>query len=74
MREHIKNYDKLIMKAAQALKPGGRLLIHHVGSTPTPYHYAIGDRWMARYFFTGDKMMSSDMLQYNQNDPKVVNR
>ena len=46
-----KNYQKLMHKVSNWVKPGGKLFIHIFTHKDFPYHFK--DSWMAENFFTG---------------------
>jgi len=68
MFEHMKNYEKLMNKITNWLKPGGFLFVHIFTHREAAYHFvsdeAKASNWMANYFFSGGTMPSMDLLHF----------
>ena len=65
MFEHMRNPGKLLDRAADWLKPDGKIFIHIFTHAGKPYLFQDQGReqdWMSRYFFTGGMMPSPDYL------------
>jgi cyclopropane-fatty-acyl-phospholipid synthase len=65
MFEHMANWDALLTRVRDWLRPDGRLFLHVFSHAAAPYRFDMGDKadWIARYFFTGGIMPSHGLMR-----------
>jgi cyclopropane-fatty-acyl-phospholipid synthase len=74
MFEHMRNYESLLNKVSNFLKPSGELFVHIFCHRFACYLYEAKNEsdWMTKNFFEGGIMPSEDIFSNFENDLKVV--
>lgn len=76
MFEHMRNYQELLYRINNFLKPAGKLFVHIFSHTKLAYKFEVKDSsdWMSKYFFTGGIMPSEKLFDHFQDHLYIENR
>lgn len=74
MFEHMRNYKELLEKVNSFMKENGKLFVHIFTHKEFCYKFDVVDDsdWMAKYFFSGGIMPSTNLLSLFDEQLKVV--
>ncbi len=74
MFEHVRNYQLLLRRISQWLRPSGFLFVHVFAHQRFAYPFEDNGAsdWMAREFFTGGLMPSAALFHHFQDDVRIV--
>jgi cyclopropane-fatty-acyl-phospholipid synthase len=70
MFEHMTNWEVLLHRIRQWLRPDGRLFLHVFSHRSVPYRFDVADKddWIAQHFFTGGIMPSHGLIRHVAHD------
>lgn len=74
MFEHMRNYEILLSRIANWLKPDGKLFVHIFAHKDSAYEFITqgADNWMGRYFFTGGIMPAQQIFREFEEHMRVT--
>ncbi|WP_171596451.1 SAM-dependent methyltransferase [Marinifilum caeruleilacunae] len=76
MFEHMRNYQELLYRIDNFLKPAGKLFVHIFSHTKLTYKFEVKDSsdWMSKYFFTGGIMPGEQLFDHFQDHLSIEQR
>lgn len=76
MFEHMRNYQELLARISNWMKPDGKLFVHIFCHRQLLYPFETegSANWMGRYFFTGGIMPNADLLTSFKSSLQVTNQ
>jgi len=76
MFEHMRNWRRVMTRAYDWLRPGGRFFLHTFVHRAVPYAFEVRDPsdWMSRYFFSGGMMPTEELAARLQGRLQLLRR